>query len=148
MFAPLPEVPLRLLPNCFRDDSESDFRDSIRLDAAKLLLGEERKVSVNSLACGVQWRFLLSFFVSFHFCSTRFGVVARLCALVLLDHALLCRHHVRSRWIIYRGNYGYPAKSQGTWEPIFWSFFASSVSGCEMVIHQSELLSGAASPSQ
>ena len=54
MLALLPEVPLRLLPNCFRDDSESDFRDSIRLDAAKLLLGEERLVSVNSLAGSVQ----------------------------------------------------------------------------------------------
>ena len=54
--------------------------------------------------------FFLSSF-SFHFCSTRFRVVARLCALGLLDHALLCRHHVRSQWIIYPGNYGYPAKS-------------------------------------
>ena len=64
--------------------------------------------------------------------------MSRLCALVLLDHALLCRHHVWSRWIIYRGNYGYPAKSQRTWEPSFCSFFASSVSRCKWwVISQS-----------
>ena len=54
MFVPLREVPLRLLLNCSRDDLESDFRDSIRLDAAKLLLGEERLISVNCLAGSVQ----------------------------------------------------------------------------------------------
>ena len=44
---------------------------------------------------------------------------------------MLCFAGIMSKVDGSRGNYGYPAKSQRTWEPSFCSFFASSVSRCK-----------------